>query len=94
MVFVDFWIYLVDENGNVFMKCKISEIGWYLIEIVVDGNRIFLVVLVDGGWVRMFIIENLLLVLIYNRRLENRILENVGIYLFDFWIGRDRKSVV
>lgn len=87
LVVADSWIYLVDENGNVLTKRKISETGWYSTEIAVDGNRTFLVVSADGGWVRMFTIENSSLVLTYNRRLENRTPENAGIYLPDFWIG-------
>lgn len=87
LVLADSWIYLVDENGNVLTKRKISETGWYSTEIAVDGNRTFLVVSADGGWVRMFTIENSSLVLTYNRRLENRTPENAGIYLPDFWIG-------
>ncbi|ADC68899.1 conserved hypothetical protein [Methanocaldococcus sp. FS406-22] len=60
---------LVDENGRVIGKYNFSKTGVYSVGLAVDGNKTLVVVSSDGGWIRVFALENSSLILVYSKKL-------------------------
>jgi len=79
--------YLVDENGKLFGEYNFSRTGIYSVGLVINDSKNLVTVSADGGWVKVFAVRGSSLVLIYNRRLEERELGE-GPYPPEVWIGK------
>ncbi|WP_297091499.1 hypothetical protein [Thermococcus sp.] len=79
--------YLVDENGKLLDEYNFSRTGIYSVGLVINDSKNLVTVSADGGWVKLFAVRDSSLVLIHNRRLEERELGE-GPYPPEVWIGK------